>query len=120
MKTRLRILNLVLIIACGFAVWQMRANHVDANARMDRMFSPSKGDAKTKEVAIEPLPPAPKAADYSEVAMRMVFSQDRRTEDEATTLAGGADRARGGNAVARFAPGLGSRELNQRVPLRRE
>lgn len=77
MKTRLRILNLLLIVACGFAVWQMRANHVEAKDRMDRMFSTPKADAKTTEVAIEPLPEAPKAAEYREVAMRMVFSQDR-------------------------------------------
>lgn len=77
MKTRLRIVNVLLFVACGFVVWQMRANHLEHQGRMDRVFSVETQDAPAPEMAIEPLPAPPKAADYSQVAMRMLFAQDR-------------------------------------------
>lgn len=77
MKTRLRMLNVVLVLACGFAVWQMRANHLEHQSRLDRVFSVQLPQAPAAEVAIDPLPSVPPAAEYSEIAMRMLFAQDR-------------------------------------------
>ncbi len=77
MKTRLRILNLLLVCACALVGWQMRANHIDHQNRLDRTFSAKVEPAAAKELAIEPLPSAPSAAQYSQVAMRMLFAQDR-------------------------------------------
>jgi len=77
MKTRLRLLNVLLMVACGFIAWQMRANHIQHQERLDRVFSVKTAQAPSEEVAVEPLPKAPSASEYSEVAMRMVFAQDR-------------------------------------------
>jgi hypothetical protein len=77
MKTRLRILNLVIVAVCGLAVWQMRANHIEHQSRLDQTFSVQLPEAQAAELAIDPLPAAPPAAEYSEIAMRMLFAQDR-------------------------------------------
>jgi hypothetical protein len=77
MKTRLRILNIILLLACGFTVWQMRANQVEASARQDRVFANRAKPAAQNEVQIEPIPAAAVPSTYSEVAMRMLFAQDR-------------------------------------------
>lgn len=77
MKTRLRILNLLLLLACGFVVWQMRTNQVEASARQERVFANPPKPASASEVQIEPIPPAAPPSTYSEVAMRMLFAQDR-------------------------------------------
>lgn len=77
MKTRLRILNLLLVIACGFVAWQMRANHVAAEARMERTFTVAAAKASAQAPTVEGIPAAPTAAEYSQVAMRMLFAQDR-------------------------------------------
>lgn len=77
MKTRLRLLNLLLIAFCGFIGWQMRANHLDHQDRMERTFSYKAADAQAGEIALDPMPAAPTAGEYSQVAMRMLFAQDR-------------------------------------------
>lgn len=77
MKTRLRLLNVLLVVACGFVAWQMRANQIDHEARLDRTFSVRAQQVAAGETVIDPLPSAPKPADYSQVAMRMLFAQDR-------------------------------------------
>lgn len=77
MKTRLRILNLLLIACCGFVGWQMRANHLDHQNRIERTFSYKSAEVQPVETAVDPLPAAPTAAEYSQVAMRTLFAQDR-------------------------------------------
>ena len=77
MKNRLRFLNLLLVVACGLVGWQMRANHLQHQARLDRTFSYQATGAATAELAIEPLAQPPQAAEFSQVAMRMLFAQDR-------------------------------------------
>lgn len=77
MKTRLRILNLFLLIACGLVVWQVRANHLDMKSREEKTFAPrAKADA-AEEVKVAPVPAAPPPSSYVEVATRMLFAQDR-------------------------------------------
>ncbi|MDZ7636719.1 MAG: hypothetical protein U5J83_00435 [Bryobacterales bacterium] len=77
MKTRLRLLNVVLLLACGFVVWQVRANHMDATARQDRTFRTQAKAKPAAEVNVVPVPAAQPPSAYSEVAMRMLFAQDR-------------------------------------------
>jgi hypothetical protein len=77
MKTRLRIVNLLLLIGCGLVGWQMRASHLDHQTRLDRVFASQSQEVPATEVAIDPLPVAPKAGEFSQIAMRMMFAQDR-------------------------------------------
>lgn len=77
MKTRLRILNLILLIACGFVVWQVRANHLDATAREEKTFQLRPKASPAGEVKVVPIPAAEPPSAYVEVATRMMFAQDR-------------------------------------------
>lgn len=77
MKTRLRILNLILLIACGFVVFQVRANHMEAKAREERTFQPRVKASAAADVKVVPVPAAPPPSAYVEVATRMLFAQDR-------------------------------------------
>lgn len=77
MKTRLRILNLILLIACGFVVFQVRANHMEAKAREERTFQPQVKASAATDVKVVPVPAAPPPSTYVEVATRMLFAQDR-------------------------------------------
>ncbi|MCC6262341.1 MAG: hypothetical protein IT169_02100 [Bryobacterales bacterium] len=77
MKTRLRFLNLILILACGFTVWQVRANHLEMAARERKTFEPRAKSSPAGEVKIVPIPPAEPPSAYVEVATRMMFAQDR-------------------------------------------
>lgn len=77
MKTRLRILNLVLILACGFVVWQVRANHLEVEARERKTFQPRAKASPAADVKVVPIPPAEPPSAYVEVATRMMFAQDR-------------------------------------------
>ena len=77
MKTRLRILNLILLIACGFVVFQVRANHLEAKAREERTFRPRVKASAVADVKVVPIPAAQPPSAYVEVATRMMFAQDR-------------------------------------------
>ncbi len=77
MKTRLRILNVLLLAACVFTGWQMRASHLEHQSRLDKTFSVKVEPTSAGDIAIDPLPAAPSAGEYSVVAMRMLFAQDR-------------------------------------------
>lgn len=77
MKTRLRILNLFLLIACGLVVWQVRASHLEMKAREQKTFAPKAKSGTAEEVKITPVPPAPPPSSYVDVATRMLFAQDR-------------------------------------------
>ncbi|MCU0227208.1 MAG: hypothetical protein MUF01_06175 [Bryobacterales bacterium] len=77
MKTRLRILNVLLLAVCAFTGWQMRASHLEHQSRMEKTFSVKVEPAAAAEVTIDPLPQPPSAGEFSVVAMRMLFAQDR-------------------------------------------
>lgn len=77
MKNRLLLLNLALLALIAGAGWRLRQNWLDARSREQRMFGR----------AFKPLPapvlppfvttPAVAAANYLEVAEKMLFSKDR-------------------------------------------
>jgi type II secretory pathway component PulC len=77
MKTRLRIVNVLLLIGCGLVVWQMRASHLEHQTRIEQVFAAKPQEVPPQEVTIDPLPATPKAAEFSQIAMRMMFAQDR-------------------------------------------
>lgn len=77
MKTRLRILNVFLLLCCALVAWQMRANHVEASSRMEKTFHSTAKAAPAGEVSVEAVAAAKPASAFSEVAMRTMFAQDR-------------------------------------------
>src|SRR5690606_711172 len=70
-------LNLILLIACGFVAFQVRANHMEAKAREERTFQPRVKASAVADVKVVPVPEAPPPSAYVEVATRMLFAQDR-------------------------------------------
>lgn len=80
MKRKLLLLNLVLLLALGAAVWQLRQDWLAARAREQALLH--------RHVAPPPLPPVifskpadpVMAASFADIAQKMLFSKDRNPD----------------------------------------
>jgi hypothetical protein len=77
MKRKLLLLNLALAVLTATAFWQLRLRWIEGQAQEQRLMRPP---AKTASSPV-PAPPSPaqpaSGAAYSEIATKMLFSQDR-------------------------------------------
>lgn len=77
MKNRLFLLNLMLLALIGASAWRLRQNWLDARAREQQMFGRSYKPSPAPALPPFIAAPAVAAANYFDVAEKMLFSKDR-------------------------------------------
>lgn len=77
MKNRLLVLNLALAALIAGCAWRMRETWLEARAREQRMFGRAFKPYPAPVLAPFAAAPAAKAANYFEVAEKVLFSRDR-------------------------------------------